>query len=122
MVNRGSIRYLEEFTTNDRYLYKEGRIVLSRVLIKEQAGRRPLTALAVLGLLGSLLLAGGNALAVHNEGLFELDTSNSAAICAPVTAPCGDANIADGAAGATTGPRSSVAAEAPLRAPSSQTR
>ena len=41
--------------------------MLSRRLIKKQSGRRPLTALAIAGLLGSLLLAGGTALAVHDD-------------------------------------------------------
>jgi hypothetical protein len=72
--------------------------VLSRKLIKKQPGRRPITALAVLGLLGGMMLGGSTALAVHDEELFELDTSSSAAICAPLPAPCGDANVADGAA------------------------
>lgn len=54
-------------------------------------------ALAVMATVLSVL--GGNAaFAVHNEGLFELDISNSAAICAPLPAPCGDANVADDAA------------------------
>ena len=72
--------------------------MLSRVLIKKQSGRRPLTALAVMGLLGSMLLAGGTAFAVHEEGLFELDTTTDAAICAPLSAPCGNANTANDAA------------------------
>jgi hypothetical protein len=37
--------------------------------------------------------------AVHNDGLFELDTATAAAICAPLPAPCGDANVADNPAG-----------------------
>jgi len=36
-------------------------------------------------------------LAVHDVGLFELDTSNTTPICTPVTAPCGDANVANDA-------------------------
>ncbi|HEX9044854.1 MAG TPA: hypothetical protein VF802_07515 [Candidatus Limnocylindrales bacterium] len=36
-------------------------------------GRKPLTALAVLGLVGSLLLVSNTVLAVHDEGVFQLD-------------------------------------------------
>jgi hypothetical protein len=46
--------------------------VLSRALIKKQRGRRPFTAVAILGLVGSLLLSGGTALAVHDIN-FQLD-------------------------------------------------
>ena len=46
--------------------------MLSRRLVEKQSGRRPLTALAIAGLLGSLLLAGGTALAVHDDA-FQLD-------------------------------------------------
>ena len=50
--------------------------MISRVIIRKQPGRRPLTAIAVLALLGSLVLAGGTALAAPNpldRSLFELD-------------------------------------------------
>jgi hypothetical protein len=47
--------------------------VLSRKLIKNQPGRRPMTAIAAFALLGSLVLAGGTALAVHDTGKFQLD-------------------------------------------------
>lgn len=50
--------------------------MLSRRLIKKQAGRRPLTGLAIAGLLGSLLLAGGTALAAHDLS-FQLDGDTS---------------------------------------------
>jgi hypothetical protein len=53
--------------------------VLSRKLIKKQRGRRPLTAIAVAGLLSGLLLAGGTALAVHDEQ-FQLDGDTDPAI------------------------------------------
>ena len=53
--------------------------MLSRKLIRKQPARRPITAIAVLGLLGSLLLAGGTALAVHDTGKFQLDGNPSTA-------------------------------------------
>jgi hypothetical protein len=54
------------------YQWEEG-IVISRRLTPRQPGRRYLTALAATGLLASLLLAGGTALAVHDTGRFQLD-------------------------------------------------
>jgi hypothetical protein len=51
----------------------EERIVISRHITPKRTGRRYITALAATGLLASLLLAGGTALAVHDAGLFELD-------------------------------------------------
>jgi hypothetical protein len=46
--------------------------VLSRKLIKNQRGRRPLTAMAVLTLIGGMLISGGTALAL-TQNAFELD-------------------------------------------------
>jgi hypothetical protein len=57
--------------------------------------RRLLTLLASGMLVAGVLGVSGTALAVHNEGLFELDTNNNAATCAPIAPPCGDANVAD---------------------------
>ncbi len=51
----------------------EDRIVLSRKLIKKQPGRKWLTAVAALALLGGTLLAGAVALATTPAGLFELE-------------------------------------------------
>lgn len=73
--------------------------MLSRVIYPKRQGRRVATALAAVTLISGLLLVASSALAVHDEGLFELDTSASAAICAPLPAPCGDANVADDPAG-----------------------
>ncbi|TME08753.1 MAG: hypothetical protein E6I65_12315 [Chloroflexi bacterium] len=47
--------------------------MISRVLIKKQPGRRYLAGLAVSGLLAGLLLTGSTALAVHEDGVFQLD-------------------------------------------------
>ena len=58
--------------------------------------RKFLTAGSIVVLVVGLMSGAiGTALAVHDAGLFELDTSNSAAICAPLPAPCGDANTVD---------------------------
>jgi hypothetical protein len=46
--------------------------VLSRVVYRKQRGRRPLTALAALGLVAGLLITSGIVLAVHDED-FQLD-------------------------------------------------
>ncbi len=73
--------------------------MISRTVYPKRQGRRWLTALSLLTLVSSLLLTGSTALAVHSDGLFELDTNSSQAICTPVTAPCGDANVADSPAG-----------------------
>ena len=69
--------------------------MLSRAVYKKQRGRRLITALATLSLVTGTFLVASTALAVHQEGLFELDVSNSAAVCAPLPAPCGDANTVD---------------------------
>ena len=71
--------------------------MISRRITPKRTGRRLLTAVAGLGLLSSVLLAGGTALAVHDIGVFELDTSNSSTVCAPLAAPCGNANTANDA-------------------------
>lgn len=47
--------------------------MISRVAYPRRRGRKPLTALAVLGLVGSLLLVSNTVLAVHDEGVFQLD-------------------------------------------------
>jgi hypothetical protein len=47
--------------------------VLSRAVHKKQRGRRFLTALATVGLVASTLLTASTALAVHDEGVFELE-------------------------------------------------
>jgi hypothetical protein len=61
--------------------------------------RKFLTAGSIVVLVVGLMSGAiGTALAVHDAGLFELDVSNSAAVCAPLPAPCGDANTVDSAA------------------------
>ena len=72
--------------------------MLSRVLIKKQKGRRWLTSIAIVALLATTMGIASSALAVHDEGLFELDTSNSAAVCNPITTPCGNADTDNDAA------------------------
>ena len=63
-------------------------------------GRKFLTAGSIMVLvMGMLAGAAGSALAVHNDNLFELDTSTSSTVCNPITQPCGDANTADSPAG-----------------------
>jgi hypothetical protein len=47
--------------------------VLSRAVYKQQRGRRVLTAIATLSILGGTFLVAGTALAVHDTGSFELD-------------------------------------------------
>jgi hypothetical protein len=67
----------------------EGRIVISRRITPHRPERRYVTAVAVTGLLASLLLAGGTALAVHDTGKFQLDgdaASGSTAIANPPAA------------------------------------
>jgi hypothetical protein len=71
--------------------------VLSRVVYKKQRGRRLITALAAVSLVTGTFLVASTALAVHDAGLFELDTSSSASVCAPLSTPCGNANTADSA-------------------------
>ncbi len=73
--------------------------MISRAVYPKQRGRRWMAALSLLVLVSGTLLVGSTALAVHSDGLFELDTNSSQAICTPVTAPCGDANVADSPAG-----------------------
>ena len=72
--------------------------MLSRAVYKKQRGRGFLTALATLGLVAGTLLTASTALAVHDAGLFELDTSSTASVCAPLPTPCGNANTVDTAA------------------------
>ena len=48
------------------------------------------TVVAVLSMLGA-----SAALAVHDDELFELDTSTSTTVCTPIVPPCGNANVAD---------------------------
>jgi hypothetical protein len=72
--------------------------LISRYVTKQRTGRRFLTAFAAVGLIAGAMLASGTALAVHNDGLFELDTSSSASVCAPLNAPCGNANTVDSTA------------------------
>ena len=74
--------------------------MISRIVIPAHRGRRWLTWIAASGLVGGLILAAGIVLAVHDNGLFELDTSSNAAVCAPLAAPCGNADTADNPAGA----------------------
>jgi hypothetical protein len=47
--------------------------MLSRTIIKKQRGRRAATTLAAVGLLVGTLVLNGTALAVHDEGVFQLD-------------------------------------------------
>src|SRR4051812_13656177 len=62
--------------------------------------RRGLLALtAGMALATASLLAASAALGVHSDGLFELDTTTTAATCAPLPQPCGNANTADSPAG-----------------------
>jgi hypothetical protein len=61
--------------------------------------RKLLSAGSIVVLVAGLMAgAMGTALAVHDAGLFELDTSSSTTVCAPLPAPCGDANTVDSAA------------------------
>src|SRR4051812_13329861 len=68
-------------------LLGEAFLVLTRVIYKERRGKRLVPLVAGLFLVGSLLLAAGVALAVHNTGLFELDgnavSQNAAAPVGP---------------------------------------
>jgi len=75
--------------------------MLSRAIHRKQRGRRWITFLAVAGLVASTFFVATTAFAVHDEGLFELDTTNSAAVCGSGAgaAPCGNANVADDPAG-----------------------
>jgi hypothetical protein len=52
---------------------REGFSVLSRTIVKKQRGRRVATTLAAVGLLVGTLVLNGTALAVHDEGVFQLD-------------------------------------------------
>lgn len=62
--------------------------------------RKVLTAGSVVVLLVGLMAgAMGTALAVHNDNLFELDTSTDATLCDPLPAPCGNADTQDDPAG-----------------------
>ena len=54
---------------------------------------KAVTLVAALALLATL--GATSALAVHNDGLFELDTSTTQSVCTPITQPCGNANVAD---------------------------
>jgi hypothetical protein len=63
----------------------EERIVISRVLIKKQPGRRWLTFVAAVGLLVTSMGIAGSALAVQNL-TFQLDGNAKAADCGPVSA------------------------------------
>jgi hypothetical protein len=58
-----------------------------------------LTAGAVAVLLVGMLAGAATVLAVHQDGLFELDTSTSTSVCTPLTQPCGNADTADSPAG-----------------------
>jgi hypothetical protein len=61
--------------------------MISRRLTPERRGRRFITAIAATGLLASLALAGGTALAVHDAGFFELDGN---AVSGNATPPADD--------------------------------
>ena len=61
--------------------------------------RKFLTAGSIVVLVVGLMAgAMGTVLAVHDAGLFELDTTSTVAVCSPLPAPCGDANTVNSAA------------------------
>jgi hypothetical protein len=62
----------------------EGDIVLSRVVYKKQRGRRVATTVAAVGLLVGTVLINSTVLAVHDEGVFQMDGN---AITSPAVSP-----------------------------------